>query len=262
MAGFRTSDERLHLLDSDNGTAFATLSGGAVYNAPTGDSVRDPSIIEHDGYYWCAHTKAGFNNATQWTLLRSTDLHSWTKITDVSVTGTVATANRVWAPELFVDGATIRCAVSIGSGGTTGTFRIYEQHATNSGLTTWSNPVEITGTSFPTSMIDGFWVKDGTDYVLWYKDEVTKHIEQARSSSVTSGYTIEKEGNWNGWGADLEGPCVVSEGGSNLRLFCDKYAGSNQGLYTATSSNNGSTWSALSAVASTWTDLRHGTVIR
>jgi hypothetical protein len=76
-----------------------------------------------------------------------------------------------------------------------------EIHPTNSGMTTWSTPVTITGIT-TTQAENPFAVKVGSTYYLWTTQGGSVfYSDLSSSTSLASGYTALHTGNWTGWGA-------------------------------------------------------------
>jgi hypothetical protein len=87
--------------------------------------------------------------------------------------------------------------------------------------------------------------REGTFY-LWYKNETTKYIEYASSTSLTSGYTVVESGDWAGWGSGLEGMTLVHLEPDTWRIYFDDY--NNDVFYWSESDDGWATWSAKTAV--------------
>lgn len=221
MACHKHTDIRVYLMASPGGKRWNTIAPKNIFD-PVSGTQRDPSLLFHNGKYYIAHTNS---TNTFWTLLVSTDLVAWSKLMDVDMTS-IASVFRVWAPEFFVDDdGTIRVFTTCSTGGSTTNFQVYEQHATASDLSAWSNPVIITGTSLRSNMIDAFVVKKNGQYHIWYKDDDTKYIEIMRSSSLTSGYTLYKTVDWAGWGSGLEAPTLVQLATGKWRIWLNENSG-------------------------------------
>jgi hypothetical protein len=272
-------NEVLRTLSSSNATSFNTLA--ISYTPPGSDIVRDPSIEFINGSYWVAHTVNTFSQKiTYFDIASSPDAVYWTSIGTVdcsSITGTTANA-RAWAPEWFQDtDGSVHILIALGSSGdsngSVSGFQLYEMHPTNQGYTTWSSPVQITGTSLPTNQIDPFCIKVSGTYYIWYKNQQTGYIEVMSSSSLTSGYTTLRTGQWQGntTTSDIyEGPCVILVG-STWYFYCDSitdtigltYATQAQGAgdWTGTNATAWSSRTALTIDGSTTTRPRHGTVL-
>jgi hypothetical protein len=246
--------ERLWIYTSADGLNYNLLSQTG-YGGPTG-VVRDPSIMKHtDGKYYVCHTVQSWEtSSTYFAIASSSNLINWTNVATVNagVSGTYYT----WAPEWFVDGDTVKIIASLGPQGSS--FKPYVFTAQNSALTSWSSAVDM---GIGTNHIDTFVVKDGDTYHAFAKDESSKYIEHATSSSLTSGWSWVGTGNWAGWGSGKEGPCVFQLEDGTWRIFMDAYSPKG-GTKTATSSNLNS-WSALSSPgpASEMALNQHGTVI-
>lgn len=214
----------IHVRHSEDGI---TWRDGAVVST----NMADPSIIHWDGRYWVCGTRYA---VTSFGLYVSDDLETWAEIgAGIAVD---AAGTNVWAPEWvrnmdgtpYLDPVTGFPALTVNvSTDSQTTFTVRELHPTNRGMTTWSAATTVTGTGLPTAIIDAFLMVDGDDRWLWYKDEVNKHIEIARSTTaLTSGYTVFEDGDWAGWFAakdgsadSIEGPCVIRLDDGRWRIY-------------------------------------------
>jgi hypothetical protein len=248
-----TTPENLWIYTSADGLNYNMLSHG--YSGPTG-VLRDPSIMKYtDGKYYVCHTVQSWDtSSTYFAIASSSNLINWTNVATVNagVSGTYYT----WAPEWFIDGDTVKIIASLGPQGSN--FKPYVFTAQNSALTSWSSAVDM---GIGTNHIDTFVVKDGDTYHAFAKDETTKYIEHATSSSLTGGWSWVGTGNWAGWGSGKEGPCVFQLENGTWRIFMDAYS-TGSGIKTATSSDLNS-WSSLSSPGpgSEMASNQHGTVI-
>lgn len=254
----------LALLASPDGLRWNSLrSANKPLYVPASGGMYDPSIMRYNGQYWLVHDHGGATQ-TDFAVVSSPDLENWTQVATVSCTG-LAGVQQVWAPEWFVDAdgsVHVVVALNTTTNGVTG-FGLYELHPTNTAMTAWSAPTAITGTNFPATMIDPFlMLNPAGGYMLWYKNQVsnTGTIEYATSTSLTSGYTVQKSGDWAGWGTSKEGPCPVYMGGTHWRVYMFQYTGT-QGIFSSDSTDNMATWSAITALDTPFT-IDHGTMIR
>jgi hypothetical protein len=190
MAAFNEDDDNsLYLLYSKDGITWNDFPKKPVYQEAT-IGIRDPGICYYHGKWYVSYTDT---NAPyyQFKIIESSDLINWSLLVTLDARSMgQASATLAWAPEWFIDDAddSVHLFLSVSDSDHLG-MHLFETHPTNAGWTTWSNLLQITGTSFPSAMIDPFIVKIGSIYYLWYKDEVTLHIEYATSTSLTSGYT-------------------------------------------------------------------------
>jgi hypothetical protein len=223
------SDQKLYIYSSANATSWSQYYSG--YSGPTG-VLRDPSIYYANGLYYIAFTTQSWTtSSTSFAIASSPDLKTWTTIATVpcGISGTYYT----WAPDWFVDGSTVKLLVNIGP--SDANMRPYVFTAQNSGLTSWSGPVDM---GIGENHIDAFTVKSGSTYHCFCKDETSKNIMHATASSLTGPWTFQNT-LWNGY----EGVCLLQMG-STWRIWVDHYS-AGDGLYTATSSDL-TTWSSLS----------------
>jgi hypothetical protein len=238
------AEQKLFVYTSTNGTNFSLLSNTG-FGGPTG-VLRDPSIIKHsDGKYYIAFTVESWTTqSTYFAIASSSNLINWTEVATVNagVSGTAYT----WAPEWYVEGGTVRIIVSLGN--SSYQFKPYVYTALNSALTSWSGPVDM---GIGNNHIDTFVVKSGNTYHAFVKDETTKYIKRATSSSLIGGWSSFT----NLFASGYEAPSVVQMDNGTWRIYIDKYT--NGGIWSATSSNLTS-WSGLALIGY----YRHGTVLK
>ncbi|ONK16034.1 RICIN domain-containing protein [Streptomyces sp. MP131-18] len=245
--GDAAADQELWVYSSANGTNFSVLAD-TNYRGPSG-ALRDPSVIQHNGLYYIAHTVQSWTtNSTHFNIASSPDLVNWTHV--ASVDSGVADTRFTWAPEFYVENGTVRVIVSISQTTCSNCFRPYVFTAQNSSLTSWSGPVQMAGLGY--NYIDTYVVKSGSTYHAFTKNETSKYIEHWTSTSLTSGWANRGQL----WSSGYEGPAVLRMSDGSWRIWVDKYT--NGGIWTATSSDLDS-WSGLSQI--TCPGCRHGTIL-
>lgn len=249
---FANNETALTISRSDDGSTFREFD--ANYAPPAPGIVRDPSItVLPNGDWLLVHTTTEANTIQ---VSRSTDGgKTWASVAKPSTSA--VSAAQTWAPELFVDSdGSVHVLLSCQVGGV---HRLYKMTPTTAGdYSAWGAPTAITGTNFPAgNMIDPYIIKSGSTYNLFYKNDDTKFICRARSTSPFTGYTVDKTGDWAGWGPNFEGFSAVRLDSSTYRAFID-----NEG--------NG-IWYSDSVDLDTWTPRKraafvnaaqHGSIIR
>lgn len=267
MATFQATTSNMWLAASSDLKNWQTIGANQVYDDPGGFAigVHDPSIYRHsDGNYYVVYTTGTGNS---FGLAVSSDLVNWSLVQRVS-TAAISGVQHTWAPEWFVDSdGSVHVFISANTvAATNAGFQIYEMHPTVAGnfAGSWSSPVLVTGTSLPSNIIDPFVVKIGSTYNMWYTNGSAGlsggTIELMTSTSLTSGYTVTKSGNWSGWGtSNIDGQTIVQTGATNWTLCFEdsNYAGQ---LKCATSNDDFGTFSAATAVTAP-INIFHGTII-
>lgn len=252
-----TSQDRLSLFTSSDGVTFTTL-GSEVYQPPQG-LLRDPSILRAaDGQYYVAYT-------TNWSgstlgIARSADLKRWTHVADVPVQ--LPGVTNVWAPEWFRDAdGSLQLVVSLSKNGTQGPFGAYVVRALDAGFTKFSDPVSMQG--LDKNFIDTFVVQHEGRYVAFAKNETTKLIERASAARLEGPWTLEKTGDWAGWGGPSEGQALVpvkdASGRSGWRIYFDDYM--TKRYWYSDSFDGFQTWTAKKELGGVSGTVRHFTVI-
>jgi hypothetical protein len=259
------TNRSLVLLVSADGQQFVPITIKPPYTVASDRYLQEPSIIWWDGFWYVCYTYGAVAGETSFQVIRSPDLINWTLIATVDMTA-ITGVKFVWAPEFFVDSdGTVRVyATCTINADWNHDFKVYEVHATAADLSTWSAPVEVTGTGMPASIIDAFMLKVGDTYYLWYKDNgPAECINYATSANPTSGFTQQASGDWAGWGARVEGPTVIQLPDGRYRAYFQHYEWD---PYRATqwwseASNLAGPWSAKVQVVAPW-PIVHGSVLR
>ncbi|WP_049565217.1 glycoside hydrolase family 43 protein [Streptomyces sp. SBT349] len=253
-----TSESNMYVYDSPDATDF-TLRRGPAYTPPSG-MIRDPSIFRHtDGFYYLTYTTRTWSApSTTIGFARSADRLTWTFLYDHTVP--ISGLARTWAPEWFVDtdgSVHIILSASTAAGGEY-TFRPYKLTATTPALTAWSAPTALSGIT--PNYIDTFLVRIGSTYHAFTKNETTKYIEYATASSLTGPYTLQRTGDWAGFGAGAEGPALVQLDNGGWRIYYDGYSA---GRYWYSDSHDGfATWSTPTELPGVTGTVRHLTVLK
>jgi hypothetical protein len=251
------SPEKAYTFASFDGLAWTQF--GSSPAVP--DTLRDPALIHYDGKWWLAATAGGGTNATAYFYLYSSaDLLTWSAVANISTSGPGTTAT--WAPSWFVDPSddSIHIIVALATGGST--HALYELHPTNRAMTTWSTPVLIGGTGFPSDYIDGSVTKVGATYYLWFKDNIAGNewIDVFTSSSLTTGYTALHTGDWAGWKAAvgaIEAPVIVGLDDGRWRIYFYHYTGMTSGTEYYSETTDATFATGWSAPASTLSGYNH-----
>lgn len=264
LATFNGDYETFRLFTGSTNTSFDERLVSYVPSTSS-TSCRDPSIIKYSNVWYQCHTTVSFSTGTSFAIASSEDLTIWNEIKTVDCSS-ISGVDQIWAPEFFVDDDdSVYVIFSAHSGSTR---KLYEVHPTTSDLSsTWSTPVEITASSgsFPTETIDGCMNKIGSTYYLTFKNNGTYVLGYATSSSLTSGYTVVKDGTTSYIGS-AEGPSIIPITGG-YRCYYDwvgadpygiRYKDSTDDLVSYGSESSITTLDLLGASVKS----RHGTIFR
>ncbi|HEY1128389.1 MAG TPA: beta-galactosidase [Roseateles sp.] len=252
-----TSQNKLSLFSSADGVTFTSL-GSEVYQPPK-DLLRDPSIIRAaDGLYYIAYT-------TNWSgstfgIAKSVDLKSWTHVADVPVR--LPGVSNVWAPEWFRESdGSLKLIVSLSKAGTQGPFAAYSVKALDASFTKFGDPVPMRG--LENNYIDTFVIPHEGRYVAFAKNETTKFIELATAPSLDGPWTMQKTGDWAGWGGPSEGQALVpikgADGKPGWRIYFDDYM--TKRYWYSDSFDGLQTWTPKKELGGVSGSVRHFTVI-
>ncbi|MFG6413172.1 beta-galactosidase [Roseateles sp. DC23W] len=252
-----TSQNKLSLFSSTDGVTFTSLASEAYQ--PPKDLLRDPSIIRGaDGLYYIAYT-TNWDGST-FGIAKSADLKTWSHVGDVTVK--LPGVTNVWAPEWFRDAdGSLHLVMSLSKGGTKGPFAAYTVKALDAGFTKFADPVPMAG--LDKNYIDTFVVLDGGRYTAFVKNETTKVIELATAPSLNGPWTLQKTGDWAGWGNWTEGQALVpikgADGKPGWRIYFDEYT--TKRYWYSDSFDDFQTWTPKKELGGVSGTVRHFTVI-
>jgi len=256
LSSFNNGEQKLRIFQSTNAVDFYGYHQGIAYTPPAGNSLRDPSIIYHQGHYYICHTAGNFGAVPYFSIIVSTDLKNWSHFVNVPMTG-IAGIQRTWAPEWFRDddgSLHILVSASKNTNDISNHHIIYTLHSLDANdLSQWSVPEPVTGLVFASTLTwtgeeiprmgfyDAYIVKRGSTYFMFYFNASSNYIELASSSALVGPYTQVRNKNWLGIGIYKEGPSVIYLGGGRWRLyFADQIYSY---LSYVDSTNNWATWS-------------------
>lgn len=241
FVGNGPTGENLNVFYSPDGKSVYGGGGNPVYRDPSTNSLRDPSMIVIDDMYYVAYTRNnGFDKVFE--VIGGRSLAHLAPVATINL-ASLPDIKQIWAPELIIDPATpTRPYVffsKINAAGVTGSM--YWIQATNDSLTTWSTAKLVSWATAPGHHIDGVPVKhvDGKWYMFYSTGSA---ICRAVSNTITGTYTIQKTGNWAGWGTEIEGPAISADPVSGkYRMYFDRF-GADTGYWWSESSDL-TTWS-------------------
>jgi hypothetical protein len=255
--GDAVPQEALSIYNSSDALNFKLVSDTG-FSGPSG-ALRDPSIMRYvDGRYYVAYTDPPGTGCCgkedHFSIAFSTDLLHWTNLTIVN--GGVPGLAHVWAPEWFVEGATVAIIANIDTLNTDSDFKPYIFTALNTSLTSWSGPVAM---NIGPNYIDTFALKVENIYHVFTKNETTRYVEHATGYKLTGPWTFIGKADWAGWGSGMEGPAVVQLDDGTWRIYLD---GQGAVGFLYANSRDLISWSPTSPLPGITNVVRHGTVIR
>lgn len=263
--------ESLNVASSSDGKSFTLGASSPVYTpVSTGTSLRDPSMMKIGSTYFVAYTaNNGLNKNFE--IASSTDLLHWTLVATVDCS-TVPSAYQTWAPELIQDtnGDIYAFFTNVTNGGPVPSiWRVKAIDTT--GLTTWGAPVAMSWTTLPNWPIDATFQYTNGQWYCFYANNNTMFVERATSPTLTGTFTVDKTGDWAGWGYGREAPQLVQVSSTKWRIYIDRFSGTSPNWvyagYAYSESSDLTTWTALTTVA---TDpgfpigqlMRHGAFLK
>lgn len=246
--------------DNNRGLIFSTSNDGvqwttmtSTYSYVDASNLRDPSWIKVGDTVYVAYTLAYPTVTNSFKIIKTKDFVNWSVVATPSIPQVAG--GQAWAPEWFRDPSTGQFHIIVtGVNATWVPMKPYILDALSADFSSWSAPREITGSNFPSKVIDSWIEKQNGVYYLFYNNNDTGCLEVATSTSLDSGYTVIKSGNWNGWyvGSNgWQGPSLITLPDGRRRLYLDSYApiGGRKLFYAESSSSDlaTATWSALTA---------------
>lgn len=258
------------------GGSWSDYFSGAASGVRVPFQINAPDCIPISGVYYCLDSAANDqnNNLVTWFLaqgnattgeldtLFSVDWSS--KIANLkSCFAGGFTRNFDLRQTIYVDGSNQIHAHIPCSSTDTAHFKVFETHANLSCFTSancWSDPAD-TGVNM-TNVYDPQVYFDGTTFWMWLKDGTNAFIVLASSSNVASGFTMQKTGDWAGWGSGLEGVFAFKTATTGWVLIFEAYVTAHQMYYSTCSTNDftACTWTPKIP----WTEdalYRHGLVV-
>jgi hypothetical protein len=261
----------LHLAYSQDGLKWQALKGDSSFLKPmvSKDKImRDPCIIrDADGLFHMVWTDSWTDRGIGYA--SSKDLIHWSEEVQLPVMEKEPTAQNCWAPEIVYDDATktymIYWATTIpgrfpqadtSAEGKKYNHRIYYQ--TTQDFKTYSDTKLLYNPGFST--IDATIVKDGKQFIMFFKNEtklpVEKNLHIAYSKTLTGPYSTPSPKITGDYWA--EGPTTLKIGDRWIVYF-DKYTQHQYGAVTSTDLKN---WTEISDQLVLPKGIRHGTVFK
>lgn len=259
--GEAPSHEIMGILQSSDCVTFQNVL--CFYDPGAGKFCRSADIMSYNGSYFVCHANGGkiagggFSSTTTFSIAKSSNLLTWTKVLDVDCSA--ASSTNIWAPGWCNDTGRSGNVYAFFSNSNS----IWVVQATDlSGLSTWTTPsaVTITGAG-STNIIDPAYSFRGGTHYLWYAF-TGNAIGYASASAAAGPYTQVKSptADWAGWKASLattlgvsaanlsiEGPTpILLADGTTWRMQMDVYNTSTSaryGWYYSDSTDGWATWS-------------------
>jgi len=242
--------ERLMVSVSSDGVSWRNV-GGLLYGSTI---VRDPSSWFDGSKWWVCYTDASVSSVnSSFSICSSIDLLNWELEKQVVISR--ANTQNVWAPEWFVDSDGPHIIFTIRTHSQE--YDLFEMHPVADVGGAWSDPVRLTFTSETHKTNDNTIIKAGSLYVLFYQETDTAAIQRATSSSLLGPWTIDKTGDWAGWGVGYEGPSVIATG-TKYRIYLSKSSPEAPVSYYYSESSDLLTWSAVQPLDQQ-VNMQHGT---
>lgn len=266
------ADGAMHVMMTDDGKTLATRSTFAGYTPHNTAMMGCPTLMNYSGKIWiCASEGVDFTwTGTLLEIASSTDGDNWTYVASPNFSSiAIGGFNQVWADTWFQDddGSLPYLSIEANNNADGSTNKVYLTQALNSSLTSFSSPVQITGSGFPASMQNIVCTKYNGTYYLFYKNQSNRNIEVATNSTFgASGWTVVKTGDWAGWSSvggqptqNREAP-VLLRIGTRYRMYLDMEG---NGIVMSESLTNDpiGSWTAPVAVTAPFGTPQHGSVI-
>ncbi|MHC4213245.1 MAG: glycoside hydrolase family 43 protein [Planctomycetota bacterium] len=278
FSSFRGEREGLYLAYSEDLYNWTEIPGPHM-KALIGDKVmRDPFIrMGADGVVHMVWTTGWKRRDIGYAQTR--DLKDWSEAKLIPVMESKAKTNNCWAPKLFYEDGKEQWMIVWSSWVRDGSFPAPElphtgkQHriwyVTTKDFESFSGPELLFDPGY--SCIDAYLLKDGGEYLLFFKDEryndsevftpAHQNIRMARSKSaygpfgeISEPITGKGAGKWHN-----EGACAVKYKGEYY-VFYDHHSG--QKYFGAVKSEDLKSWDDVSDEMSFPKGFKHGSIIR
>lgn len=215
MMTYNSHIMKLLIYRSDDGLTFETV-GDINYNLKNGNrTLRDPSFIKVGDYYYITYTAVDWKSGSVIGMCRTKNFGIYEELPNIPI-GNFA---RIWSPAFYVEDDAIYIIINACFGmEETDHFSSYLVRY-NPDANSVGEPVRISG--LPDSVIDSRIYRIDGRYYLIYKNEELKYIEMASSDQLYGPYTVEREGDWNGWGTHLGGPDLIRTPEGRYRLYME-----------------------------------------
>lgn len=247
---------------SNDGITWTNLAAGGGW---AGQINAPQAFVYNSKYYFHVSTANDENiNLYDWLIGLSDSTGLITTIATIDWSSQISGLKACYSGEWFQEASgTVHLFVPCSGGNSINNMAIYETHALDTTLTTWSNPAAVTVNE--SNIYDPkVWLIDGT-YYMWLSNQSTRYVELATASTLLGPYTMQLTGNWAGWGNNKEGPTMYSTGPSTWRLAVESiFSTPNHVMYYSDCNKLdllSCTWTALQP----WTEdhnYRHGSVLK
>ena len=167
MATFDNTDMKLNILGSKDGIAFNVLYRNCYTPKLGNKTLRDPSIMYHNGYFYITYTVIDWGEGCVIGMAKSKDLENWEEMPQLT---TDTRFTKVWAPAWFEDRGTTYIIVNCSEDGTNFKSYIFEYLEDSHQLNNM-NLISIKGRN---NVIDTHIYKYGQKYIITTKDETKK----------------------------------------------------------------------------------------
>lgn len=263
MGTYADSDDRFVVAGSNDGETWSELGGSWP-----GEVVNAPMVKQHNGEYFFHVANTYDNNwfIIPWRIGKADSSGVVSTIATIDWTAKITGVTTCFSGMWYEEGGTIHLFVPCGTNaGMPAGSAIYETHALDGTLTSWSDPVAITIDR--TNIYDPKVFKVGSTYYMWLSHEDDKCIELASSNTLLGPYTMQRTGDWAGWGCtNTEGPTlyhVANE--STWRIAIEHFQGPNPYTMWYSDCDNvdflSCTWTAKKMWAAD-KKYRHGSIVK
>jgi beta-galactosidase GanA len=211
MTGFTAAaPDKLSLFSSVDGITFTSLASEA-YSVP-GRDWRAPSVIHNDGYYYAVH--AGSVAGSSLGVARSRDLKQWQPLGEARIA--VPAAAAVHAPQWLRDkDGRLHVVFAVAKEGGKGAAASFITQP-NADFSQWSVPQALAGLEGYTDTVI---VPTAEGYRALMKNQQSGYIESASAKSLTAPWSVDKKGDWAGWGQGAAGHSLLLLADGGWRVY-------------------------------------------
>ncbi len=232
MAGFTAAaPNKLSLFSSADGVSFTSLASEA-YAVP-GRALQGAPIVRHGGYYHVVY--AGSADGSSLTIARSRDLKTWHSVGEARLAMPQGAAVRA-ANWLRAKDGKLSLLLSSRNGDGKGAAASFIT-LPNADFSQWPAPQPLAGLD---GYADTVIVSTADGYRAFMTNPKSGYIESASASVPAGPWTVDKKGDWAGWGPGRAARSVLQLPGGGWRIYLEDQDGKH--AWFADSQDSFNTW--------------------
>ena len=219
MATYNNHIMKMKFMRSDDGTHFTSI-GDIDYKLQLNDkTVRDPSFIKIGEFYYIVYTAIGWGKGNYIGMCRTRYYSDFEELPSIYI----GKFEKIWSPYIFKEDKKIYIIINACEKHDDDEEDIFDSYIMEYDVYSHSVLGEKKIEGLPRNVLDSRVYKINNEYILFYKNEISKYIEVAKSKDICGPYKICRTGNWAKWGNHLGGPSLVRTEKGKYRLYMEDY---------------------------------------